>query len=27
VTIAGGHFFLQEDTLRAETLVREHLPR
>ena len=27
VTIAGGHFFLQEDTARAEALVREHLPR
>ena len=21
----GGHFFLQEDTARAERLVREHL--
>jgi len=27
VTIPGGHFFLQEDTDRAEALVREHLPR
>jgi pimeloyl-ACP methyl ester carboxylesterase len=25
VTIAGSHFFLQEDTDRAEALVREHL--
>jgi pimeloyl-ACP methyl ester carboxylesterase len=25
VTLAGGHFFLQEDTDRAERLVREHL--
>lgn len=25
VTVAGGHFFLQEDTARAERLVREHL--
>jgi pimeloyl-ACP methyl ester carboxylesterase len=25
VTLAGGHFFLQEDTDRAEKLVREHL--
>ena len=24
-TLAGGHFFLQEDTARAEHLVREHL--
>ena len=23
--IAGGHFFLQEDSARAEALVREHL--
>jgi len=27
VTIEGGHFFVQEDTTRAEALVREHLPR
>ena len=26
VTIPGGHFFLQEDTDRADALVREHLP-
>lgn len=25
VTVAGSHFFLQEDTQRAERLVREHL--
>jgi pimeloyl-ACP methyl ester carboxylesterase len=25
VTLPGGHFFLQEDTHRAERLVREHL--
>jgi pimeloyl-ACP methyl ester carboxylesterase len=25
VTLRGGHFFLQEDTDRAERLVREHL--
>lgn len=25
VTLTGGHFFLQEDTARAEQLVREHL--
>jgi pimeloyl-ACP methyl ester carboxylesterase len=25
VTVEGGHFFLQEDTARAEVLVREHL--
>jgi hypothetical protein len=25
VTITGGHFFLQEDTARAERLVRDHL--
>ncbi|MEX2255836.1 MAG: alpha/beta hydrolase [Acidimicrobiia bacterium] len=25
VTVAGSHFFLQEDTDRAEALVREHL--
>jgi hypothetical protein len=25
VTVDGGHFFLQEDTARAEQLVREHL--
>jgi pimeloyl-ACP methyl ester carboxylesterase len=25
VTLTGGHFFLQEDTDRAEKLVREHL--
>jgi pimeloyl-ACP methyl ester carboxylesterase len=25
VTLTGGHFFLQEDTERAEKLVREHL--
>jgi pimeloyl-ACP methyl ester carboxylesterase len=25
VTLAGGHFFLQEDTARAERLVLEHL--
>lgn len=25
VVVAGGHLFLQEDTLRAEALVREHL--
>jgi len=25
VRVAGGHFFLQEDTARAERLVREHL--
>lgn len=25
VTIPGGHFFMQEDTDRAEALVREHL--
>jgi len=25
VRVAGGHFFLQEDTARAEALVREHL--
>jgi pimeloyl-ACP methyl ester carboxylesterase len=25
VTVEGGHFFLQEDTARAERLVREHL--
>ena len=25
VTLAGGHFFLQEDTDRAERLVRDHL--
>lgn len=25
VTVDGGHFFLQEDTARAERLVREHL--
>ncbi|HEX6313101.1 MAG TPA: alpha/beta hydrolase [Acidimicrobiia bacterium] len=25
LTIAGGHFFVQEDTGRAESLVREHL--
>jgi pimeloyl-ACP methyl ester carboxylesterase len=25
VTVTGGHFFLQEDTDRAESLVREHL--
>ena len=25
VVVSGGHFFLQEDTARAETLVREHL--
>ncbi len=25
VTLPGGHFFLQEDTARAERLVREHL--
>lgn len=25
VTLAGGHFFLEEDTGRAEELVREHL--
>jgi pimeloyl-ACP methyl ester carboxylesterase len=25
VTVTGGHFFLQEDTDRAERLVREHL--
>jgi pimeloyl-ACP methyl ester carboxylesterase len=25
VTLTGGHFFLQEDTDRAERLVREHL--
>ena len=27
VTLPGGHFFLQEDTARAERLVREHLTR
>jgi pimeloyl-ACP methyl ester carboxylesterase len=27
LTIPGGHFFLQEDTERAERLVREHLGR
>ena len=27
VTIEGGHFFVQEDTTRAEALVWEHLPR
>jgi hypothetical protein len=25
IAVAGGHFFLQEDTARAEALVREHL--
>jgi hypothetical protein len=25
VTLSGGHFFLQEDTARAERLVRDHL--
>jgi pimeloyl-ACP methyl ester carboxylesterase len=25
ITLTGGHFFLQEDTHRAEHLVREHL--
>jgi surfactin synthase thioesterase subunit len=25
VTLPGGHFFLQEDTGRAERLVREQL--
>ena len=25
VTLPGGHFFLQEDTSRAERLVRDHL--
>jgi hypothetical protein len=25
VTLPGGHFFLQEDTARAERLVRDHL--
>jgi len=25
VTLSGGHFFLQEDTDRADHLVREHL--
>ncbi len=25
VRVSGGHFFLQEDTARAESLVREHL--
>ena len=25
VTVSGSHFFLQEDTDRAEALVREHL--
>ena len=25
IIVAGGHFFLQEDTTRAEALVREHL--
>ena len=25
ISVAGGHFFLQEDTARAEALVREHL--
>jgi len=25
VTLAGGHFFVQEDTARAEQLVRDHL--
>jgi hypothetical protein len=25
VTLPGGHFFLQEDTARAEGLVRDHL--
>jgi len=25
VLVDGGHFFLQEDTARAERLVREHL--
>jgi len=27
VSVDGGHFFLQEDTARAERLVREHLGR
>jgi hypothetical protein len=26
IVVSGGHFFLQEDTTRAEALVREHLP-
>jgi hypothetical protein len=25
VAVAGGHLFVQEDTVRAERLVREHL--
>ena len=25
VSVDGGHFFLQEDTARAEQLVRDHL--